>query len=101
MKGSVKRSGSGWLFVFDVQTVDGLPVCRNPSNGEVTHNEIAQRAYDLGLVTSLVEPGQAEVEATRIAERVLTATGADDALLEAHPPVEIRVEIDCVAYLPR
>jgi len=33
----------------------------------------AQRAYDLGLVTSLVEPGQAEAEATRIAEQIAAA----------------------------
>lgn len=33
----------------------------------------AQRAYDLGLVTALVEPGQAEAEATRIAEQIAAA----------------------------
>lgn len=33
----------------------------------------AQRAYELGLVTSLVEPGQAEAEATRIAEQIAAA----------------------------
>lgn len=33
----------------------------------------AERAYQLGLVTSLVEPGQAESEATRIAEQIAAA----------------------------
>ncbi len=33
----------------------------------------AERAYQLGLVTALVEPGQAEAEATRIAEQVAAA----------------------------
>jgi enoyl-CoA hydratase len=33
----------------------------------------AQRAYELGMVTSLVEPGQAEAEATRIAEQIAAA----------------------------
>ena len=33
----------------------------------------AERAYQLGLVTSLVEPGQAEAEAVRIAEQIAAA----------------------------
>jgi enoyl-CoA hydratase len=33
----------------------------------------AERAYQLGLVSSLVEPGQAEAEATRIAEQIAAA----------------------------
>ena len=33
----------------------------------------AERAYQLGLVTSLVEPGQAEAEASRIAEQIAAA----------------------------
>jgi enoyl-CoA hydratase len=33
----------------------------------------AERAYQLGLVTALVEPGQAEAAATRMAEQIAAA----------------------------
>ncbi len=68
----VKRNlvaGAGGLFRLP-QAIGRGPALETILTGEPLQ---AQRAYELGLVTRLVEPGQALAEATKLAEQICAA----------------------------